>query len=75
MSATSTIILKVRDAVADGRLGEPFRVTNVYHACGGPFSTWASFLAMHAVGNPSGDLELFVRVGRGLYRLKTEADR
>jgi len=61
-------IRRIREAVASGRLpGEfmPKQVNQVLHI------TWAgTFLPKHRVGNPGGYTELFIRVRRGLYRLK-----
>jgi hypothetical protein len=57
-------------AVRAKRLGEPFSADAVKCACPG----WAKrtnhvFLAKHAVGNPGGNTELFVRMAPGRYRL------
>ena len=58
------------DAVERGDLSEPFTASDFEAACPGlGAGTYVAFLAKHAVGNPSGDSELFERVGPGSYRL------
>lgn len=61
-------IRRIREAVSAGKLqGEftPAQVNDVLHI------HWAgTFLPKHRVGNPGGFTELFVRVSRGVYRLK-----
>ena len=57
-------------AVKSGRLPEPFNAAMIERACPGwAQMTYSVFPAKHAVGNGS-TTELFVRDGRGLYRLK-----
>ena len=68
--ADGDLIRQIRRAVAEGRLKEPFRAADVRRArvrCAA--STPGTFLSKHCVGNGR-TTELFVRVGRGLYRLK-----
>ncbi len=61
-------IRRIRDAVRSGRLGIRFTPAEVNRVLG---IDWAgTFLPKHRVGNPGGFTELFVRVDRGLYRLK-----
>jgi hypothetical protein len=61
-------IRRIRDAVRSGRLGTRFTAADVNRALG---IDWAgTFLPKHRVGNPGKVTELFVRVDRGLYRLK-----
>jgi hypothetical protein len=56
--------------VESGKLKEPFRAASVRIACPGwAEHTYSTFLAKHAVGNGK-TTELFVRVTRGLYRLR-----
>jgi hypothetical protein len=56
-------------AVHSGKLAEPFNAAMVKRACPGwAERTYRTFLGKHAVGNGQ-TTELFVRVGRGLYRL------
>lgn len=56
-------------AVGLGRLLQPFNAEMVKRACPGWANrTYHTFLGKHAVGNGS-TTELFVGVGRGLYRL------
>ena len=67
--ANGRLIDQIRQAVADGRLVEPFGPQDVLHAgvaCAK--STPGTFLSKHRVGNGK-TTELFVRVGRGQYRL------
>ncbi len=61
-------IRRIRKAVADGRLAEPFRAADVNRALKIDFA--GTFLPKHRVGNPDDNTELFVQVSRGLYRLK-----
>jgi hypothetical protein len=52
------------------RLPKIFNAADVRRCCPGWGElTYDRFLAKHAVGNPGGHTELFVRVARGLYRL------
>jgi hypothetical protein len=61
-------IRRIREAVREGRLIEPFRGGDVDRALG--ISFVRTFLPKHRVGNPGNNTELFVQVSRGLYRLK-----
>ena len=61
-------IREIRQAVEDGRLQREFTPLRVNEALG---LNWAgTFLPKHRVGNPGGYTELFVRITRGLYKLK-----
>jgi hypothetical protein len=61
---------QISAAVKSGKLKEPFDAAMVKFACPGwAERTYHTFLSKHAVGNPDGNTPLFVRVGRGLYRL------
>ena len=62
-------IRKIRQAVRQGRLPEPFTAQEVHQTAGIPISTARTFLPKHRVGNPYGTSELFVRADRGRYRL------
>ena len=65
-----SIIAQIREAVASGRLAEPFRAADVRAACPGwAPATYNTFLPKHRAGNRGGDTVLFVRVAPGLYRL------
>ena len=67
MQEGSTIKL-IRAAIQAGRLQQPFRAVDVNRLLG---IDWAGvFLPKHCVGNRIQTTELFVRVNRGLYRLK-----
>ncbi len=65
-------IREIRAASRDGRLPsiltgrEVDRVLKIKYG--------GNFLPKHCVGNPSGETELFVRIGWGRYRLNFEAD-
>ena len=65
-----TVYRAIVDAVDDGRLKEPFRSGDIIEACPNldPL-TCGNFPSKHAEGNGQTS-ELFVRVSRGLYRLK-----
>jgi hypothetical protein len=55
-------------AVKSGKLKQPFDAAMLKQACPGwAARTYSVFTAKHAVGNGK-TTELFVRVGRGLYR-------
>jgi hypothetical protein len=61
-------IRKTREAVRNGRLPPTFRPKDVNAVLG---IHWAgTFLPKHREGNPGDYTELFVRVDKGLYRLK-----
>ena len=62
-------IQRIRDAVCDGILEEPFSPREINNVLG---IRWGgTFLPKHRAGNPGGNTELFVRVNRrpALYRL------
>lgn len=65
---------RIRKAVRDGRLKEPFRAADINKALGIDFA--GVFLPKHRVGNPGmkgkKNTEHFVQIERGLYRLKTQ---
>jgi hypothetical protein len=60
-------IRRIREALRAGVLSQPFRGADVHRALG--IDWGGNFLAKHCVGNGY-TTELFVRLGRGLYRLK-----
>ena len=61
-------IRRIREAVRLGRLGRHFTAIEVNMVLK---IHWAgTFLPKHRVGNPGGYTELFVRLERGIYRLK-----
>jgi len=61
-------IRKIRQAVNQGRLPGVFGPNQVNDVLG---IDWAGvFLPKHRVGNPRGQTELFIRIEKGLYRLK-----
>jgi hypothetical protein len=60
---------EIYSAVQSGRLSEPFSGGHVRDVCPGwADHTYFTFLGKHSIGNGRAT-ELFVRVGRGLYRL------
>jgi hypothetical protein len=61
---------EIHAAVKSGSLKQPFNAAMLKQACPGwSPRTYSVFPAKHAVGNGT-TTELFVRVGRGLYRVK-----
>ena len=61
-------IRRIKEMVQAGDLTQPFKPSDINAALG---IDWAgTFLPKHSAGNPGGNSELFVRVGRGLYRLR-----
>jgi hypothetical protein len=61
-------IRRIREAVKTGKLRAAFSPADVNAAL---LIHWAgTFLPKHRVGNPGGYTELFMRVERGLYRLR-----
>ena len=59
----------IREAVHTGKIPTEFTPAQVNAALG---ITWAgTFLPKHCVGNPGGNTELFIKIRRGLYRLRT----
>jgi hypothetical protein len=61
-------IHRIREAVANGSLGRTFRAIDVNTALKIEFA--GTFLPKHCIGNPGRNTELFVKISRGLYRLK-----
>lgn len=58
----------IREGVRTGRLSAEFTPAQVNAAIG---INWAgTFLPKHRVGNPGNNTELFIRVRKGLYKLK-----
>lgn len=70
MSVMKQFGSEIYAAVKSGKLIQPFDAAMVKKACPGWANrTYHTFLGKHTVGNGN-TTELFVRVGRGLYRLK-----
>lgn len=61
-------IRDIRRAVRSGTLPGKFTPVQVNEALG--INSAGTFLPKHRVGNPGGYTELFVRIAKGLYRLK-----
>jgi DNA-directed RNA polymerase subunit M/transcription elongation factor TFIIS len=59
---------RIREAVESGTLVQPFRPADVNRALGIDYA--GVFLPKHRVGNPGKFTQHFVRIERGLYRLK-----
>ena len=61
-------IQRIRHGVRSGAIPQRFRAADVNRVLG---IHWAgTFLPKHRLGNPGGTTELFVQIGRGLYRLR-----
>jgi hypothetical protein len=58
----------IRDAVAAGRIPVQFRAADVNNAPGIRFA--GTFLPKHRNDNPGNNSVLFIKLDRGLYRLK-----
>ena len=58
----------IRDAVGAGRIPVQFRAADVNNALGIRFA--GTFLPKHCNGNPGNNSVLFIKLDRGLYRLK-----
>ena len=63
-------IQRIRRAVRSGKLAQPFNTAAVNRAAGITFA--GTFLPKHRIGNPGRETELFLRVGRGEYRLSPD---
>jgi hypothetical protein len=61
-------IRRIRGAVRSRELKKSFKPADVNAAL--PILWAGTFFPKHSVGNPGGNTELFVRITRGLYRLK-----
>lgn len=58
----------IQSAVNSGRLRTPFKPSEVNKVLKITFA--GTFLPKHRVGNPGGNTELFVRLDRGLYKIR-----
>lgn len=58
------LIKQIKDDVISGKVKEPFKSSNFSFLKNSP-----SFISKHAVGNGRNS-EYFIRIGRGLYKLK-----
>ena len=58
------LVQQIRDAVRRGKVKEPFKSSNFHF-----LKKSTSFLSKHAVGNGQ-YTEYFIRIARGLYKLK-----
>jgi hypothetical protein len=61
---------RIREAIRNGSLKEPFRAADVNRALRIKYA--GVFLPKHRVGNPGNNTEHFVQLERGLYRLKAK---
>ena len=66
------LIRLICESVDRGDLVEPFGAKEL-RAIGVRDSTAGGFTPKHAVGNPQGETELFVRVSPGRYRLNPDS--
>jgi len=63
-------------AVRSGNLKQPFNAAMVKKACPGwSDKTYHTFLSKHAVGNPDGNTELFIRERRAFYCLNASMSK
>ena len=62
-------IKRIREAVAEGALAEPFSPADIKRLLGITYAN--GYLASHRVGNPSGKPELFIQISHepALFRL------
>ena len=60
----------ISQAVSDNILTQPFDVADVNRACNNLLLHSPAFLSKHAVGNPGGYTEYFIRVSPGKYKLR-----
>lgn len=60
----SNLVQQIRDAVRSGKVKEPFKSSDFHFLSSSP-----SFISKHAVDNGK-YTEYFIRVGRGIYKLK-----
>lgn len=60
----SKLVQQIKKAVSSGKIKEPFKSSDFSFLSNSP-----SFISKHAVGNGK-YTEYFIRVGRGLYKLK-----
>ena len=68
--ARHKVYTSIVEAVAAGRLDEPFTTQGFREACRGfGEGTYNAFLHKHTRGNPGGNSELFEKVGKGKFRL------
>lgn len=58
------LVQQIRDAVRGGKVKEPFKSSDFHFLNSSP-----GFISKHAVGNGKYN-EYFIRVARGLYKLK-----
>ena len=61
-------MLRIREAIKNGILVQPFRASDVNRALGIDYA--GVFLPKHRVGNQGGFTQHFIQIERGLYRLK-----
>ena len=66
---TSRVVAKIDEAIAQGKLQQPFRPVEIQAACPGfAESTYHCFLPKHAQNNPDNNKVYFERVKPGVYR-------
>jgi hypothetical protein len=62
----NNLVQQIKDAVHSGKVKEPFKSSDFHFLSSSP-----SFISKHAVGNGK-YTEYFIRVERGIYKLKIE---
>ena len=66
----SKLLDGIRNGIQTKKLTQPFSVDDVNQACNNLLVKSTAFLGKHAVGNPGGYTEFFIRNSKGKYSLK-----
>jgi len=69
MAKKSKIVIAINLAVTNGKLKQPFTVSDVNSACENLLAKSPSFLSKHKQGNPGGYTVYFVQDMKGKYSL------
>ena len=69
MPRQSKIVVAINVAVTNGKLKQPFSVSDVNTACKNLLAKSPSFLSKHRKGNPGGYTEYFIQDKNGKYSL------
>ena len=69
MARQSKILTAINLAVTNGKLKQPFAVSDVNSACNNLLAKSPSFLSKHRKGNPGGYTVYFVQDKNGKYSL------
>ncbi len=62
---------KIKKAVTENILGEPFTASEVNSKCENVLLKSKSFLSKHAKDNPGKYTPYFIRISRGLYKINS----